>query len=396
MSLDDARKRLSAKCFSTELENLGVHTVTFQPLVSRVNEDRVVTERWDIKGDSWLFLAVCDGHGGTTTAEYTASVLPNHIHSLFAKLDAATIDDSGQAISKKLKREVVDFDKSIGEDLRRICPDPESLTEEDARTLIDKHLETIERAYYGTTFSAATVINITSKTMWTIGVGDSTVGLSYLNADNNRLCQELAEIHSPTNPKEFFRVSMAHPSAEKRVLEENRVLNFLAMTRAIGDFFLKLHSSFTANLFRFVPTTFQTNREIISELSLTPPYLIARPSVKYTDLAPLWEKGLFIVLFSDGVDNLVDGRWVFHSENPCKADPLRVIADLLQDDTDPSVPDMLGHGVQPRWTANRALDVVGNLAGGTDAGRIQKVVDAAEELYIDDTSIIVFDVSQVK
>ncbi|KAJ7166442.1 hypothetical protein C8R43DRAFT_1122006 [Mycena crocata] len=69
---------------------------------------------------------------------------------------------------------------------------------------------------------------------------------------------------------------MAHPADEKRVLEGDRVLNFLAMTRAIGDFFLKFDSSYTANLFRFVPTTFVTKREIISELSLTPPYLIAR------------------------------------------------------------------------------------------------------------------------
>ncbi|KAJ6588685.1 hypothetical protein B0H19DRAFT_1100684 [Mycena capillaripes] len=59
---------------------------------------------------------------------------------------------------------------------------------------------------------------------------------------------------------------------------------------ANGDFFLKFHSSFTANLFRFVPTTFETKREIISELNHTPVYLIARPSVRYTDLASLWER----------------------------------------------------------------------------------------------------------
>jgi pyruvate dehydrogenase phosphatase len=38
-----------------------VHTVTFQLLKSRVNQDRVVTEKWDIGGQTWLFLAVCDG-----------------------------------------------------------------------------------------------------------------------------------------------------------------------------------------------------------------------------------------------------------------------------------------------------------------------------------------------
>jgi pyruvate dehydrogenase phosphatase len=48
-------------CVSTKLEKEGVHAVSFQPMLSRVNEDRVVTENWDIGGQTWLFLAVCDG-----------------------------------------------------------------------------------------------------------------------------------------------------------------------------------------------------------------------------------------------------------------------------------------------------------------------------------------------
>lgn len=147
-------------------------------------------------------------------------------------------------------------------------------------------------------------------------------------------------------------------------------------------------------------TTFQTKREIIAELSHTPPYLIARPSVRHVDLKPLWDRrGLHVVLFSDGVDNLVTGRWVFHPSAPSKANPLQVVSSLLDEDEDVAAVllDELGHGVEPRWSGNRALDVLGNLVGGTDAERLRRVLDVVEdpEMYVDDTSIVVFDVSQI-
>ena len=58
---DIGAAKLVSLCIGTKLEEAGVHTVTFQPLLSRVNQDRVVTESWDISGQTWLFLAVCDG-----------------------------------------------------------------------------------------------------------------------------------------------------------------------------------------------------------------------------------------------------------------------------------------------------------------------------------------------
>jgi hypothetical protein len=71
-------------------------------------------------------------------------------------------------------------------------------------------------------------------------------------------------------------------------------------------------------------------RKIISELKHP---LTTRPSL---ELVPLWERGLLMVLISDGVDNLVGARWVFHPKMPCQANSLQVVVDLLQDDIDPS------------------------------------------------------------
>jgi pyruvate dehydrogenase phosphatase len=60
-TLDEARRKFVTLCKGTTFKEHGVHTVTFQPLLSKVNQDRVVTETWDIAGQTWLFLAVCDG-----------------------------------------------------------------------------------------------------------------------------------------------------------------------------------------------------------------------------------------------------------------------------------------------------------------------------------------------
>jgi hypothetical protein len=60
-TLEQLRSKLMNLCIETKLEEEGVHTVSFQPLKSRINQDRLVTERWDIGGQTWLFLAVCDG-----------------------------------------------------------------------------------------------------------------------------------------------------------------------------------------------------------------------------------------------------------------------------------------------------------------------------------------------
>ena len=58
-TVETLRARLSA--FYTAKVISGAHSVTFQPRLSKNIEDRVVTEEWDLLGQRWIFLAVCDG-----------------------------------------------------------------------------------------------------------------------------------------------------------------------------------------------------------------------------------------------------------------------------------------------------------------------------------------------
>lgn len=127
--------------------------------------------------------ALLSGHLGSTAAEYTSQTLPDAIYgrlwefvqSIGGRLDRSNIATHQAQLTKLLKDEIEAFDKAIGDAVREICPRPEDLTEEQARRLIDKHKDILERAFYGTTMVFA-LINPDERFMWAAGVGDSSVG----------------------------------------------------------------------------------------------------------------------------------------------------------------------------------------------------------------------------
>ena len=63
-TFEELRRKLahfySAKTVDTGL-GAEIHTVTFQPLRRRANQDRLVMHQLNFRGQEWLFLAVCDG-----------------------------------------------------------------------------------------------------------------------------------------------------------------------------------------------------------------------------------------------------------------------------------------------------------------------------------------------
>lgn len=181
---------------------------------------------------------------------------------------------------------------------------------------------------------------------------------------------------------------------------------------AIGDYQYKFNVAYVDKLFRYMPTTMQSDLQEIITGSVTPPYISGKPSVRYMDLQPIWDDDLTITLFTDGVDNLVHGEWVFHQqpEEPSTADPCQIVATLLKggSDTNKLVGEVLGHNVEPRWNGtdgNRAVEILGNLLGGTDVHRLEMCMDQkmltsrnkkhTPQMYIDDTTIIVCNLREV-
>jgi pyruvate dehydrogenase phosphatase len=139
----------------------------------------------------------------------------------------------------------------------------------------------------------------------------------------------------------------------------------------------------------------------VTKYSRTPPYVIATPSLSYVDLQPYRARNPILLLFTDGVDNLASGRFNAKAV-PRKEDPSAIVGALLGDNVGSDMADILGHGVESKWhecDGNKAIEVLGNLLGGTDIERLSMTMDPAiisdaddAEFYIDDTSIIVCDI----
>ncbi|TFK93948.1 protein serine/threonine phosphatase 2C [Polyporus arcularius HHB13444] len=408
--LETARANVRSLCIATKTD-FGAHTVTFQPLLTRKSEDRLVTECWEIQGQQWLFLAVCDGIGGCYASQNVAANLPGRIRdglvgvlekTVRKHLDRGNVAETEPSISTMLVEVVLAFDDNIGQALRDICPRPRRLSPEQRESLIEEHKNIIFSAFNATTLSAA-LVNVTHGFMWAIGVGDSTIALSTADDDGTRRSTRLVKAHNFKDPDECFYMCMNRPE-EVDVIENERLLKSAAMSRAIGNYAFKCPASYSKYLFKFLPWSGETDFNVLAKRIKKPPYMSAEPSVKFVDLQPYRSKHPVLTIFTDGVDNVVDGKWVFRPGSPSGADPCEVVSKLLQFEMDPSLEELLGHHIEPRWSrseGNKAVDILGNLVGGTSADRLKMVLDQdrlvdedpVSGLYIDDVSIIVYEIS---
>ncbi|ETW76506.1 hypothetical protein HETIRDRAFT_105967 [Heterobasidion irregulare TC 32-1] len=101
-----------------------------------------------------------------------------------------------------------------------------------------------------------------------------------------------------------------------------------------------------------MPTTFSTPLETVIPRIKTPPYLIVKPSVKFIDLRPYSEAKPTIMLFTDGVDCLIDGYFNFTLGENSGGNPKLLSLSCRTGSTRPD--------------GNKAVDVLANLVGGMD------------------------------
>ncbi|KZV70268.1 protein serine/threonine phosphatase 2C [Peniophora sp. CONT] len=397
--LDTAREVL-AKYYKATEPFSGVHTVTFQPLASKSSQDRVVSQQWEIAGHKWLFLAVFDGHAGEAAVDYTVQELPGRLQAAVSALPAeqlsreAVLADSN-AIASLLTNEVEKFDASLGDAVKAICADPAALTEEEGKAVAKDNVDIIQRAQHGTTVAVA-IVNPAAQLLWSVGLGDSVVQLVSDGDDGKPKFEILNEQHGATNEAEATRIVAEHPGEPNAITFANgtqRVLGSIMVTRAIGDFALKLDKAYLEKIMMNVPNSANPKGlQRVLEHSKTPPYLSGTPHVRFVDLSGYTAPKL--LLYSDGVDAITMAA--FRDPPDESINTAEVLATLLYPEASMGrVAEALGNGVQPRWHTNVAVDLLGNVAGGTDDARIRRITDqqglADMDPYIDDTSIIVCD-----
>jgi pyruvate dehydrogenase phosphatase len=144
-------------------------------------------------------------------------------------------------------------------------------------------------------------------------------------------------------------------------------------------------------------------QEAVTKHNKTPPYLHSRPEVKHIDLVSIRAQRPVLLLYSDGVDLIVNGDSRFPQERGYLGPAPVVMGGLVGDRVDLEfMRSVFEHEVELNWDGsggNRAVELLGNILGGTDAQRLEQVVDSrllvdqigttGPGLYVDDTAIIV-------
>ncbi|KAG6839726.1 hypothetical protein C0991_012243 [Blastosporella zonata] len=401
-SLDEARaaftKSCKARTFSGE-----IHAVTFQPTPHRDNEDRYVVEEWNdiVLGPPWMFLAVLDGHAGSEAADYTKEHLPEFLHqALRSKLAVVGANFDVKDISSLLRSKIEEFDKGIGAAVTALCINPHELDDESSQPLLngpDSYI--FRRASSGTTLSAV-LVDGKKENLWALGLGDSSIVLLSDEGGVALTGKRLAPLHNTSTPSEYARVKLSHPTSENNVLKDQRILGVLSVTRALGDFSYKLPAAYSSKIFSKLRSEnggFPVPDVSINNIS--PPYISSVSDVRHLNLVSIRNKKPILVLYTDGVNNIIEGRFLFRKEDPCKADPAAVLGVLLHEPVDEAfLKNVFEHKVESRWNTdgNRAVEVLGNILGGRDSVRMTQIMTPAllsttgdSDLYIDDTTIIV-------
>ncbi|KAK0433247.1 phosphatase 2C-like domain-containing protein [Armillaria borealis] len=356
----------------------GIHSVTFQPAPGSTNEDRFVVGEWLIEGRTWKFLAVFDGHGGDYTAEYGAVNLPERIEKELRKVLPECQNWSRKTligrINKLLFWRIYYLYRAIGD-----------------AVLVDANKDIFLRAFSGTTLAVA-LLGEERDNLWVAGLGDSTVALAFKDEDGLGDGERLLTLHSTHTPKEYCSIVMLHPSAERdTIMKDDRLLGTSLPTRGLDDRALKNRTK------RYLDGAQHYNK--------TPPYVMNAADTCFIDLAPLRHRKPTLVLFTDGVDIIVDGEKTVDKdpEDQNRSDPAVVVGKLLGSRIDDSyAQETLEYDVEVNWmgaNSNRATELLGNLMAGTSTETFANFLGPAEcgewdeKLYFDDTMILVYDLT---
>ncbi|TBU55336.1 hypothetical protein BD310DRAFT_1029655, partial [Dichomitus squalens] len=256
-------------------------------------------------------------------------------NTLSNRLDWGNMEVAQPIIASMLSQMVEALNGLIGEAVQKLCRHPNALREEQARALVEseKYRERLLGAFNRSTLAAA-LVNVTHQFMWAVGVGDSSAALSIADPDGSRRAHRLCDMHTLKDPQEYFRAWMCHGQGETDIIEH--------------DLLLQLPSPYLQRLFRFLPYEGHADLTTMHKRIKTPPYypthelakdldyVIATPSVQSTDLRPFRDSDPLLMLFSDDVDHIINGYFVFGAGTSGNGDACEVVSKLLQDCPDPS------------------------------------------------------------
>ncbi|EJD43778.1 protein serine/threonine phosphatase 2C [Auricularia subglabra TFB-10046 SS5] len=290
--------------------NATFSSFTIQTVKDR-NEDRVFVHAFD-RG---TVFGVFDGHHGIRVSEKAARELPLLLSALLGaalgRTDGRSLPEVTQAVEDAFSRVILDFDAALFKGLR----DTLNEFEEEYKGLEwgEEHLqyflwleekEGAQRPAFALEGSTALLgfIPASSDHVWVACVGDSEAHHARLNG-GEWVGTPLSELHGVNNPAEAERLRSEHPGED--VIGYNRVLELLPLTRALGDYLLKVPMDDIVKYFyrSMRPVTASPDWfDTCAQKYKTAPYLSAQPTFKHTAL----NRGDVLIFATDGLRNILD------------------------------------------------------------------------------------------
>ncbi|KAK1235803.1 hypothetical protein PQX77_000961 [Marasmius sp. AFHP31] len=410
---------LSEPQLSTEISRIAltsqstgtVHVASFQPNEAPENgignQDVAVVEDWDVKGESWRFRAVFDGHAnGNETVEFASQTLPSLVRERLTDLVAAKAERSAasssldsDAVKSLIASAITDLDDSITKDLQSLFPSERAIedlsSDEIQRIVNDKdkggvNFTKIARSMRGTTVIVALISP--HGDVWTATVGDSQAVIGIKTKSGEWVTKALSSNHNANETTEIERIRGEHPG-EDLVIADGRVLGVIAVTRAIGDHMFKLPAVYTSRVFSNVEGGFRQGPEELAKVmkvvtrNITPPYLSSVPDVVHLNLRDEGATHACLILCSDGLLDLYgsDKRGDSELDMAGMASPW---IQMVGEESLVPLPPSKATDVE----ANLSLRLIYNGLGGgrNDLDEMSRMITVEmENKWMDDTTVIV-------
>ncbi|KAF9244851.1 phosphatase 2C-like domain-containing protein [Melanogaster broomeanus] len=315
--------RLSESVIDNELQRLSdarssnsVDSVTFQPYseYTYLNQDRYSVEEWDLHGGAWQFNAVYDGHCGHDTVNFVYKRLPSMIRMSLQALLSSSSDTvpSPELVSEALSNAIRHLDDSIRSDLFDFLPSDKLTSMSDAQLsdYIRRHKSEWDTISARCTQGATVILSLMDplkRNLWIVNLGDSQAVLARKRS-SEWSALILNSLHNGNNPTECQRIMREHPG-EYQCVSDNRVVGYLAPTRAIGDTWLKVPAVYTRRVLgEYTPDWMSP--PLVEEYTgriLTPPYVSDVPDVQHYVLdTTRANHESFLIICSDGLLDLYD------------------------------------------------------------------------------------------
>ncbi|EKM54353.1 uncharacterized protein PHACADRAFT_96628 [Phanerochaete carnosa HHB-10118-sp] len=298
---------------SYHLERLSVHrtvcdvdVVSFQPYPALDhNQDRYFIEDWIVRGQTWRFFSLFDGHSDSYAVEHAVRQLPSAIKQSLAYKAETGQTSNPVEIETLLRRSISTFDNEMTQELLDLFPGGveaiAEMSDDEIRALVvvdSRPHPVVARCMGGTTALVALVDP--ARNLYVASLGDC-VACEDSNGEQ-WTTTILSSNHNASDVQEAQRVRSEHPGEMESVVN-NRVCGVIAVTRAIGDHAFKLPMAYADRVFRLAdPGAYILKRlDVLRPRHHTPPYLSNTPDVQHISLSAFSSHETVLILATDGL-----------------------------------------------------------------------------------------------